>query len=78
MELGCQVLLDHFGPVYLLQVNKDDDEKPCFSKYFGFGLYFCFHNLIGMWVQSLAFGTPNEKELVDGSDGDCLQIPIRS
>ena len=42
-----------------------------FSEYMNF-------NLIGMWVQSLAFGTPNEKELVDGSDGDCLQIPIRS
>ena len=26
MELDCQVLLDHFGPVYLLLVSKIDDE----------------------------------------------------
>ena len=30
MELGCQVLLGHFGPVYLLQVSKNDDEERCF------------------------------------------------
>ena len=31
------VLFDHFGPVYLLQVSKnDDDEERCFLKYFGF------------------------------------------
>ena len=29
MKLGCQVLLGHFGPVYLLQVSKNDDEKRC-------------------------------------------------
>ena len=27
MKLGCQVLLGHFGPVYLLQVGKNDDEE---------------------------------------------------
>ena len=32
MELACQVLHDHFGPVYLLQVSKNDDEKSCFLK----------------------------------------------
>ena len=30
MELGCQVLLGHFGHVYLLQVSKKDDEERCF------------------------------------------------
>ena len=30
MELGCQVLLGHFGSVYLLQVSKNDDEERCF------------------------------------------------
>jgi hypothetical protein len=30
LELECQVLLGHFGPVYLLQVNKNDDEEHCF------------------------------------------------
>ena len=29
MELGCQALLGHFGPVYLLQVSKNDDEERC-------------------------------------------------
>ena len=32
MELGCQVLLGHFGPVYLLQVSNNDDEECCFLK----------------------------------------------
>ena len=32
MELDCQVLLGHFGPVYLLQVSKKDDEEHCFLK----------------------------------------------
>lgn len=27
MELASQVLLGHVGPVYLLQVSKDDEEK---------------------------------------------------
>jgi len=27
MELASQVLLGHFGPVYLLQVSKNDEEK---------------------------------------------------
>ena len=30
MEIGCQVLLGHFGPVYLLQLSKNDDEESCF------------------------------------------------
>ena len=30
MELGCQVLLGHFGSVYPLQVSKNDDEEHCF------------------------------------------------
>jgi hypothetical protein len=30
MELGSQVLLGYFGPVYLLQVSKNDDEERCF------------------------------------------------
>ena len=29
MELGYQVLLGHFGPVYLLQASKNDDEERC-------------------------------------------------
>ena len=29
MELGCQVLIGHFGPVYLLQVSKNVDEECC-------------------------------------------------
>ena len=31
-KLDCQVLLGHFGfgPVYLLQVSKNDDEERCF------------------------------------------------
>ena len=37
MELACQVLNGHFGPVYLLQVSKNDDEdastKKRLSKY---------------------------------------------
>ena len=32
MELGCQVLLDHFGFVHLLQASKNDDEELCFLK----------------------------------------------
>ena len=32
MELDCCVLHGHFGPVYLLQVSKNDDEKQCFLK----------------------------------------------
>ena len=27
MKLGCQVLIGHFGPVYLLQVRKNNDEE---------------------------------------------------
>ena len=30
MELCCLVLLCHFGPAYLLQVSKNDDEVCCF------------------------------------------------
>ena len=30
MELACGVLHGHFGPVYLLQVSKNVDEKRCF------------------------------------------------
>ena len=32
VELACQALLSHFGPVYLLRVSKNDDEKRCFLK----------------------------------------------
>ena len=32
MEPTCQVLHGHFGPVYLLQVSRNDDEKRCFWK----------------------------------------------
>ena len=32
MELACQVLHGYFKPVYLLQVNKNDDEEHCFLK----------------------------------------------
>ena len=32
-EVDIQV---HFGPVYLLQVSKNDDEERCFLKWFGF------------------------------------------
>ena len=35
-KLACQVLHGHFGPVYLLQVIKNDDEEHCFLKLFGF------------------------------------------
>ena len=28
----CQVLFGHFGPVFLLQVSKNDDEERCFLK----------------------------------------------
>ena len=30
IELGSQVLLGDFGPVYLLQVSKYDNEECCF------------------------------------------------
>ena len=30
VETRHQVLLGHFGPVYLLQVSKNDDEERCF------------------------------------------------
>ena len=30
MEIGCEVLLGHFEPVYLLQVDKNDDEEQSF------------------------------------------------
>ena len=30
MELASQVLYGHFGPVYLHQASKNDDEKHCF------------------------------------------------
>ena len=30
--LACSVLNGHFGPVYLLQVSKNDDEEHCFLK----------------------------------------------
>ena len=36
MELVCGVLHGYFGPVYLLQVSKNDDENHCFLKKFGF------------------------------------------
>ena len=36
MELASQVLLGHFGPVYLLQVSKNDEEKCWSLKWFGF------------------------------------------
>ena len=32
MKLGCHVLLGHFGPVYLHQVSRNDDEECCFWK----------------------------------------------
>ena len=32
MKLGYQVLLGHFGPVYLLQGSKNDYEERCFKK----------------------------------------------
>ena len=32
MEVACRVLHGHFGPVYVLQVSKNDDEKRCFLK----------------------------------------------
>ena len=35
MGLDCRVLYGNSGPVYLLQVNKNDDEKRCFLE-FGF------------------------------------------
>ena len=31
MELGCQLLLGHFGPVNLLQVSKNDNEEQCLA-----------------------------------------------
>ena len=36
MGIACSVLNGHFGPVYLPQVSKNDDEEHCFSKQFGF------------------------------------------
>jgi len=36
MALAYSVLNGHFGPVYLLQVSKNDDEEHCFLKKFGF------------------------------------------
>ena len=36
MKLACQILHGHFGPVYLSQVSKNDDEELCFLKKFGF------------------------------------------
>ena len=44
VKLALQVLLGHFGPVYLLQVSKNDAEIRCFLKKFGFIelIYFCF------------------------------------
>jgi hypothetical protein len=30
IKLSCQALLGHFGPLYLLQVSKKDDEECCF------------------------------------------------
>ena len=32
MGLAYSVLNVHFGPVYLLQVSKNDDEEHCFLK----------------------------------------------
>jgi hypothetical protein len=32
MELACGVLPGHFGPIYLLQVSKNDDEEHYFLK----------------------------------------------
>jgi hypothetical protein len=31
MELGCQLLLGHYGPVNLLQASKNDDEEQCLA-----------------------------------------------
>ena len=50
MGLVCQVLHGHFGPVYLHKVGKNDDEKRCFLKQFGFNSKylpsFIFKNVI--------------------------------
>ena len=32
MKLACQVLHGHFGPVFLLQVSKNNEQKRCFLK----------------------------------------------
>ena len=32
MKLACQVLNGHFGPVYLLQIRKNEDEERCIYK----------------------------------------------
>ena len=45
MELGCQLLLDHFGFVHLLQVSKNDDEEHYFLKQLGFSFG------IGYWIR---------------------------
>ena len=36
MKLACRVLHGNFGPVYLLEVSRNYDEKRCFLKWFGF------------------------------------------
>ena len=38
IKLAFRVLHGHFGPVYLLQVSKKDDEKCCFLKQFGLSI----------------------------------------
>ena len=30
IEVSCEVLFGQFGPVYLLQVSKSDDQEYCF------------------------------------------------
>ena len=44
MELACGVLRGHFGPVYLIQISKNDDEKCCFLE--EFGLRHCLLKLV--------------------------------
>ena len=40
MKVAYRVLHGHFGPVYLLQLSKNDDEERCFLKLFGFRIIF--------------------------------------
>ena len=48
LRLDCLVLYDNSGSVYLLQVNKNDDEKHCF-------LEFGFRYLIKKEVRSIVY-----------------------
>ena len=59
MELGCKVLLGHFGPVYLLQVSKNDDEEHCFLSnlalaYINYIVYQQFKMFLNSWLESLS------------------------